>query len=941
MGKFAKGFLFIIFSLILCFGLLSCGIEKLETPVLTINENVVTWKKINNATMYEISINEKITSLNVSQTSITLEHLDTVSVRAIGDGITYENSDWSNSITYREEKFKVTWQIDGLVTVTSFERNQIPVYTKATPVKPSTPEYDYIFEGWDINNDNIVDVLPKVTKDLTCIAVFKEIKRYYTVTFLNFDNTLLYEEQVEYGNLPTYNGKPNRESTDKYSYAFKSWDKEINEVTNDITYKALYNEIINKYTVTFYDETGLTELAKVKVNYGEKAVYPKNNPMKNPSDSHTYTFIGWMTEKDGIIEDDLSNVVKDRNVYASFKEEVKKVTIYILTNNSYGTTSENIINNVDYGTEIKILSNKIYINDIIIEAISLDNTAQFTYEFVNWEADKNVSNDTKIIANFNRTINKYKITWMNGDTTLDINYVEYGQTPKYNGEIPIKDSSNGIDYIFTGWSPSIDSVTQDAVYKAQFSEKKHQYQVIFYDEDGSSILGTIATNHGEEAIYPNVLPTKQSTEKYTYTFVKWVVSVGNDQEADLSNITSNINVYAQYKSKLREYTVTFVDYDGSKLYEEQLKYGSLPIIDDEPYRDKYSFVGWDSEIKEVTSDIVYTACYIRIYTIIFYDYNYKVLKIDYVYEGENAVPPKTPTRNGYIFDKWNLNFDNINSDLEIYAEYIKKYTVNFYDLNKNLIKSVSVGEGNNVTPPNLDDIIGLEFTKWSEDLNNINTDLEVYPIYKIKTYNVTFNMPSGEVITKQTVEHGFNALTPNIPEYYYDNTDKSVKLFTGFDKPLENITSDTVITILYDTPITESYVVFDNIISNDIILTNIYLILPTNKYIYGLEFNLNINNNVNITNVTVNSNSVLLNNSNTLFYNYSNKENSFNVSWSNANGCNCGCVKLLTITSQLNDYTIQSESTFSNNSIINLLLSDNLNANIIEITKVNAIIINN
>ena len=154
-------------------------------------------------------------------------------------------------------------------------------------------------------------------------------------------------------------------------------------MTNNVTYNAIFEEVINKYTISFYDEDGVTLLDKVTVNYGENVVYPKNNPIKNATDSHTFSFDKWVTTKNGIIEDDLSDVIKDRNAYASYKATVRKVNIYILSNNSYGVLSLSFLNDIDYGTEIRAINNKLYIDSNIIEANPLESNAQYTYEFGN------------------------------------------------------------------------------------------------------------------------------------------------------------------------------------------------------------------------------------------------------------------------------------------------------------------------------------------------------------------------------------------------------------------------------------------------------------------------------------------------------------------------------------------------------------------------------
>ena len=64
---------------------------------------------------------------------------------------------------------------------------------------------------------------------------------YYHVTFLNYDETLLYEVDVLEGTEAIYQGEtPIREEDDEFTYEFNGWDQELTSVLSDITTKAEY-----------------------------------------------------------------------------------------------------------------------------------------------------------------------------------------------------------------------------------------------------------------------------------------------------------------------------------------------------------------------------------------------------------------------------------------------------------------------------------------------------------------------------------------------------------------------------------------------------------------------------------------------------------------------------------------------------------------------------
>ena len=99
-------------------------------------------------------------------------------------------------------------------------------------------------------------------------------------------------------------------------------------------------------------------------------------------------------------------------------------------------------------------------------------TAQYTYTFNNtWSpAIVAVTEAATYTAQFGSTVNKYTITWVDGNgATLKTEQVEYGQTPAYTGATPTKDADAAYTYTFNGWTPAIASVTVAATYIAVFT----------------------------------------------------------------------------------------------------------------------------------------------------------------------------------------------------------------------------------------------------------------------------------------------------------------------------------------------------------------------------------------------------------------------------------------------------------------------------------------
>ena len=67
---------------------------------------------------------------------------------------------------------------------------------------------------------------------------------YYHVTFLNYDDSLLYEVDVLEGTEAIYGGEtPIKPEDDEFTYEFKGWDQDLTNIQAEMTTKAQYTYI--------------------------------------------------------------------------------------------------------------------------------------------------------------------------------------------------------------------------------------------------------------------------------------------------------------------------------------------------------------------------------------------------------------------------------------------------------------------------------------------------------------------------------------------------------------------------------------------------------------------------------------------------------------------------------------------------------------------------
>ena len=275
----------------------------------------------------------------------------------------------------------------------------------------------------------------------------------YTVTWQNYDGAVLeLDEGVLEGTMPSYDGEtPFKEQDVQYNYVFAGWTPEVEAVSRDTTYVATFTEEIRSYTVVWKDEDGTVLETDNEVPYGSMPEFNAEEPTKESTVSKTYTFAGWSPEVEA--------VTGSATYVAQYKEDVRKYTI--TWKNEDGTVLKT--EEVAYGETPE------YVGDEPTKA----STSQYQYTFNGWSpVITEVNEDAEYVATFTEEIRTYKVTWVNYDgTVLEEDVLDYGQSPVYNGENPVRPNDHGLEYTWKGWSPTIVPVYQDTVYTAKYTYK--------------------------------------------------------------------------------------------------------------------------------------------------------------------------------------------------------------------------------------------------------------------------------------------------------------------------------------------------------------------------------------------------------------------------------------------------------------------------------------
>ena len=113
-----------------------------------------------------------------------------------------------------------------------------------------------------------------------------------TVTWKNWDGTMLGTSPVNYGTIPTYNGTPARAADTQYTYRFIGWTPEPVPVMGNAEYTAVYEKELRSYTVRWLNWDG-AELYRTTEEYGATPVYGGVTPTRADDGVNSYTFSGW------------------------------------------------------------------------------------------------------------------------------------------------------------------------------------------------------------------------------------------------------------------------------------------------------------------------------------------------------------------------------------------------------------------------------------------------------------------------------------------------------------------------------------------------------------------------------------------------------------------------------------------------------------------------
>lgn len=193
---------------------------------------------------------------------------DNESVASVKDGIvtgkgvgsanitvTYGNASAACEVSVYAGSYSVTLNTNG----GSINGGDVSGYTYGEGVLLPTDvtKTGHTFDGWYESEEFEGEAVSKIGNEEFGDKVYyaKWTVNMYSITFSNYDGTLLERADVSYGEMPEYTGaEPQRADEGKYSYVFSGWSPELAAAHEDAEYTAQFLKVLGAFDMEYTKE---------------------------------------------------------------------------------------------------------------------------------------------------------------------------------------------------------------------------------------------------------------------------------------------------------------------------------------------------------------------------------------------------------------------------------------------------------------------------------------------------------------------------------------------------------------------------------------------------------------------------------------------------------------------------------------------------------------
>ena len=608
---------------------------------------------------------------------------------------------------------------------------------------------------------------------------------YHSVTFVDYDGTVLSAQSVAHGSAAAEPTAPEREG-----YAFIGWDKDFSNVTEDMTVTAQYsaNSYSITYTINGEEYTAQTYEFGAVVSAPEYTVpeghtfsgwnIPETMPAENlvldaaltvNSYSITYTINGEeytaQTYEFGAVVSapeytvpegytfsgwDIPETMPAENLVldAALVEDGKYTVSFMVDGETYFTFTG-------------------YEGDVITVP---ENPEKLGYTFDAWDGmpEDGVLPAANITVTAVWIVNTYTITYKVNGAEYSVQTYEYGAaiiTPAY-------DVPEG--YTFSGWSVPETMPAENLVLDAALTVNSYS---ITYTINGEEY--TAQTYEFGAAV---------SAPEYTvpegHTFSGW----------DIPETMPAENLVLDAALTVNSYSITYT-INGEEYTAQTYEFGAAVSAPEYTVPEGHTFSGWDiPETMPAENLVLDAALTVNEYTVT-YNINGEIYAIQVYAYGEEVFAPAYDVPDHFTFSGWDtpatMPAENIVLDATLVED--GKYTVSFM-VDGETYFTFTGYEGDVITVPENPEKLGYTFDAWDgmpEDGVLPAANITVTAVWSVNTYTITYTV-NGKGYSVQTYEYGAAIITPayDVPEGY---------TFSGWDvpetMPAEDLVVDAACTI--------------------------------------------------------------------------------------------------------------------------------------------------
>ena len=675
----------------------------------------------------------------------------------------------------------------------------------------------------------------------------------YTVTFVDYDGTVLSTETYEEGATVTAPADPTRAADESYTYAFSGWDKTVATVTEDVTYTATYAKTAIEYTVTFKAEGAVVATKTYTVENRETFEAPAV-----PEKAHYTGAWAEFTLTTGNVE--VEAVYTAVTYTVVFKADGKVVSALQYTVENNVISEPEIPEKAGYGAKWESYTlnggnkevNAIYTAGVYTVTFKADGVTVGTCDYT---VENKEITPPQVPAKPHYTGTWEAYTLETGNVTVNAVYtpVTYTVTFKADGVVvdtetytvankniteptaPSKDyyTVEWATYELNGGNVEVNAVYTAIEYTVTFKADGDVVDTKTYTYENQNIeeptvpnknyyFGYWAsytlnfTNVEVEAQYAPIeysvtfMADGVQVDKVTYTYENQEVAAPAVPEKDhytgkwasyTLNFTNQV-VEAEYTAI--EYTVTFKagTYSATRTYTVENKTVDVPTV---PAKDHYTGK-WASYTLDFSDNLVVEAEYEAIqYTVTFKAEGAVVATKKYTIENTTVTNPDVPVKE-YYTGEW-AAYDLTNGgDVEVLAVYTAiNYTVTFLNDDGSEISTATYHGGDTVEVPTATKAADLDYTytfkSWDKEVKAVTGDATYTAVYTKKAieYKLTVKKLDGttEIVTK-TVD-GVDKAIEDIEEV------NGVKVVMKFDGKVQELSDELIMSLYKDTTIEYSY----------------------------------------------------------------------------------------------------------------------------------------